>query len=688
MKLKSFNSLLVAVLLTGLAGCFTSCKDTNEDDYNNVMGEISYLQKRIEEVACKCQLVDNGDGSYTLTVNGNSCKILKLSDLELGLVQNIIDNWGNYDPADFDGLKIDGALAKAYNAWKTSDGKWHDVQEILDYIDKLASLDQVKALSARLASIEDVIKVIDERINSIEIQQVSNPIFGSLAVPFDIKNMMLFNWYPEYTGSVRVGGESVAPVTTDVKLGTIRFSVNPTSIDLTDSKYTVELINSLGESIEGLTIENIKPCEEALKFYTRADETLVWEADVKVADLDAVRVYSGVDFVSSVKDAIKQKSLSTVSSMGGIVLESLKNMNNQIDAQGIRISWEEPVNSYDPTADGNGVYPNTTTGDIDDNPTAEESKKFSVVSSFNMAAFSVHPLGTTTLDVDGQWLDLPELPDFQAAIDKVKDKVNATFDEYKNQLKFEFKYDPIDVSLEIPEIEITIDFNADEITYEYYDPRIDKVVTEKVKNIDQLVSNIQNSIKESMGEFSDELGDNFDAMLVDLNDQLSAIINSLAEEVNGKIADVMADIQQKTNDGIDAIANRIENFYTLFEKIYNKSVDLANNPGKLLHPCLLYKNGTNIGRLSQSQAVPSTFVLDGGNAITLIPTTWNCQLISPIYKKAIVIDGKPLAGCNCPMNGEQMTVACELTPGDHTIVYEALDYRGQKTTLTYYVTVK
>ena len=94
MNKKFINGLLLATLMVGSAGSFTSCKDY-DDDINNLQGQIdgvikdvAQLQEMIKAGSVITNVTSNNDGivitlsdgkSYTITNGKNGC-LLYTSD--------------------------------------------------------------------------------------------------------------------------------------------------------------------------------------------------------------------------------------------------------------------------------------------------------------------------------------------------------------------------------------------------------------------------------------------------------------------------------------------------------------------------------------------------------------------------------------------------------------------------------
>ena len=91
-------------------------------------------------------------------------------------------------------------------------------------------------------------------------------------------------------------------------------------------------------------------------------------------------------------------------------------------------------------------------------------------------------------------------------------------------------------------------------------------------------------------------------------------------------------------------------------------------------------------RLSEVEAAPSIVKANGENAIVLAPTSYTLELLAPAYKKSIKVNGTELN--TAELDGNTKTVVASLKSGKNEIVYEAVDFYGEKVSKKYYIEVR
>ena len=120
-------------------------------------------------------------------------------------------------------------------------------------------------------------------------------------------------------------------------------------------------------------------------------------------------------------------------------------------------------------------------------------------------------------------------------------------------------------------------------------------------------------------------------------------------------------------------------------------------------------------QLSTSPAMPTPLNIDGGDAMTFLPTTYTGEIAVPVYKKFIGVtnvwdsydpsisaqngdniciqyakDANDQFLMGTPVMGKTHRVPFKVNRKGYTyeIVYSALDYKGVTSTRKYYVTIK
>ena len=145
----------------------------------------------------------------------------------------------------------------------------------------------------------------------------------------------------------------------------------------------------------------------------------------------------------------------------------------------------------------------------------------------------------------------------------------------------------------------------------------------------------------------------------------------------------------KINDFIDNVKLMIgringKNVGDFLEKFTNKANKLfANNAYQLLRPTLLAINSNgDVTKVSGIKAMP--YVASG--EITLKPTTFTAELIAPCYAKFVGCKDITAANFNETLfTGDRELKFTPEAGKTYEIVYEAVDFFGNKFKQTYYI---
>ncbi len=571
-------------------------------------------------------------------------------------------------------------------------------------------------LKAEVNQIANRVKNLEEHVTSLVVQEVTDPILGSISLPVDIRTMILFNYWglneyaedtsvtlPEFESKTNNFGyghgqgiDFVDPyiqsilnpelvsidknenyLGNDGNFGQVYFTANPTSVDLSKD-YEVALVNSQGEASK-VTLSNIRPSEKVITFGNSRATTL-WVADATLAteDIMAVKISSESNLKQTVKNALQERSLKSLAEIGVVAYKAITN-NSTLPALGLQTTY---------TPDGS-----------------------TVLSQLNIGAGTIRPLSYGTLDGANYSDRLPAWPNLDNWVTRIQNKVNGYFDEYNSKLHFEFSTIEIgEFNVDKIEIDVTLDPDAPEgVIGQFTDPLTGAVVYVYGEDLIEVLE----QIKDKLEEYSESVGTDINDMLADLQVQINDMVDSMSSEVNSTIAEVLGDMQQTINNAIERVANKISGYWDKMETIYNHIYNVFKNPNHYMQAYMFYHNPTtgNIGRLSNTKAAPTIFS-GNGDAVTLLATTLNAELLTPAYKKYVAItnvwdaDGNSAADQNAdcvaalraansctrmnePFIGEFQTVPFCFQHGyTYEIFYQALDFHGFTSTQKYYVKVK
>ncbi len=587
----------------------------------------------------------------------------------------------------------------------------------------------VTNLTTRVAAVEKSVKELTAQldamtgklnhlITSIEIQQVKNPVFGKMNLPLDVNSKMLVSYFgeasnvnfppvnssaTEYNNNLVISAadQNLLGISTEnfngylgaedgnLKLGSVYMTVNPAGVDLEGAKF--EMVNSQGVA-SSVKLSELVKSDEVLKFGfggRAADPTLpslyVADATLPVADIDKIKLTLGGNFESEVEDLLKNHTLSDLAQVAKLIYGQF---NNKIEATGVKAGWEYEQTTYDEEG-------NATT----------ETIKDATFSEFGLAATTFKPLSYKFL-YGRHFKPLPTIsPIEDFTLDSKLTITMPSFNFNFNNVTLDFKFEGITVSLAGSEIVVNIpktpvyDNDGNPIGYIQPDPVI-------VDNFADLEGAINNSLATSLA-----------AQDTKLQEAFKKAINNIATQINGEINKEMAKLKTNIETQFNNIVTEIQNKVNGYLGTVNNYIDKANSflnrinrfiedPNHYLQVTMLYSaNDGAFHQLSNSEALPTFVKLNGGNAITLHPTSYTYDMIAPSFKKYVAVtkvykNGEPenidkartqaannKAGLlNTVFPGNYTDVALQLEK-DYTyeIVYSSLDYHGVTSTRKFYI---
>ena len=291
-----------------------------------------------------------------------------------------------------------------------------------------------------------------------------------------------------------------------------------------------------------------------------------------------------------------------------------------------------------------------------------ETKTKTYVSDYNIAAVTVKPLAyTTNIGVVGEKVNIPSIPAFEDLLGiEIKDiKINpvtAQIDDFK------FKVIDIHDNLYIDETNKTVYLPAVDGTY-YQLVAIPFTSYKDVTEPGSVLTTYEFTIAQDANK-----------IINDLNAQLS----SVEGQVNTTLGSVK-DALNKAGKYYNKVAPKLN-------KVISKVNYVLDNANQLLQPIMLGVADGEAFRLSEVEAAPTVVKANGENAIVLAPTSYTLELLAPAYKKSIKVNGTELN--TAELDGNTKTVVASLKSGKNEIVYEAVDFYGEKVSKKYYIEVR
>lgn len=641
-----------------------------------------------------------------------------------------------YEYSEQDVTKIKGLLKKAVDDAAEAKATADEAKETAADAGRTASTAKeaadmaqkaVNALKTRVETVEKKIEKITAQLDAmtgklnklvtgILLQQVNNPVFGKINLPLDVNSKMLVAYFGEATNVnfppvnssateynnnlvISAADQNLLGISTEkfdgylgvdenhnLKLGSIYLTVNPASLDVTGANW--DLVNSKGEE-SPVILSALEESDEKLMFGFggRADDLpslYRTEATVSENDIDKIKLSLGGNFESEIEDLLKNHTLSDLAQVAKLVYGQF---NNKVEATGIRAGWD-----YDEVSvDENGVI--TT-----------EKKQDATFSEFGLAATTFKPLSYKFL-YGRHFKPLPTIsPIEDFTLDSKLTITMPTFNFNFDDVNLGFSFGNIAVSLNGAEIVVNIpetpvyDNDNHQIGYIKPDPI-------HVKDFSQLEAQISASISSSLQAQDEKINEAFKKAIGEvakkINSQINTEMAKLKTNIEGQFDKIISEIQDKVNGYLGTVNNYIGKANSFLNRI-NRFIE---DPNHYLQVTMLYSaNDGAFHQVSNSSVMPTTLVLNGGDGITLHPTSYTYDMIAPSFKKYVAVtkvyDTKTgvtdealtkaannEAGLlNTVFPGNYTDVALKLTKGyTYEIVYSSLDYHGVTSTRKFYI---
>ena len=703
----------MSALLVGGASTFVSCKDFDGDSVaeNNakVAGLDALLKEKIQELNDLKTKVD-GQGekiddllSRVTTAENKLNSIIWIVDYESELKAWALAQKDDQLLDYLYGLKsvcpdYEDLVTKQYLAQYCSADTEEFVDAIEDCINKkiaeycelegLQSIEDfmnlvnqiptfVQAAEQKLAELEGQDKLLNARIDklvtSVNVDMVSNPIYGTFNTPFGIKSYVLTGFVGGQIEKADFNGVKVGGLAASLDAGNVYLTVNPAEVDA--EGWSLDLVGRDGKPAPGFgNLVLVADNTPVTTISTRASNGLGgYVAAAKLDDAAAAKVV--ID-----KEGLKDVAKNVLGKLRGQealditnAVRTIYNQFNNIIPQYYAIKCQ--------VKDG-------------------ETKTKTYVSDYNIAAVTVKPLAyTTNIGVVGEKVNIPQIPYLQdklgAVITKIENPEAITLDQFGD-----------------------ITFVIHDWSYYEYERRWN-IGTVNEDGYGDRWDNPQSWIQEEEGqywlyintyaEYDDENeGSNwtYEDHLVtnrwikipvksfDEDGHMLTVtigpegVEQLSEDLNSVITGVVGDV----NSMIDKAYDLAGNFDTKVIKRLNKIIRAINskldNANQYLQPIMLAAGQGEAMRLSEVAAVPSVFDSKGvaNPSVVLIPTSYTAELLAPSYKKSIKVNGTQVNVAN--LDGATKTVSATLKSGLNTIEYSTMDFYGNVVNKNYYIYVK
>ncbi len=486
----------------------------------------------------------------------------------------------------------------------------------------------------------------------------------------------------QWPATVTIPANEILVDETEGNAGVMYLTVNPTNVDFSGTDFS--LVNSAGEKSR-IQLSNLDACSDVMTFgWTRGasvaseSKTGFYSAKATITKDNVENMQPRFDkagFKNAVKEAVNGQKRMAVKDLA----RSLYNSLEPVDRFGVRALWSDPT-----------VGTRTVT------------------SAFDIAAFSVEPLGFGFRIPES--VKIPTIPTLnkQTIADSLHINLNIDPIVITAQDKATGKYV---ILVEIPEMVL--------------DPN--KVV---IMNDGTALSEMSSG-QNMYYKIGDDLYRGY-VYYSGLSDLLSLYgeyelrkgyayldFTPMFEKLFGEFNTAFASLNDagaSINKKIDRIATIINSYIDKANGYINRANSVLANLNNAIQPVLIWSDGTNAGELggfvSGSYAVGTT--VKAGSDLALIATSYSLELLAPAYKKSLIVTNAYKNGNTAHTNNELKQAVKALNADiqaqgfdvfsgqslkkpyifksdkvgvTYEIAYTAVDYEGKIAGRKFYVTV-
>ncbi|MDO4931838.1 MAG: hypothetical protein Q4E63_04190 [Prevotellaceae bacterium] len=585
------------------------------------------------------------------------------------------------------------------------------------------------SIAARLNDLEQRIQKIEKSlaklVTGIVVQDVVNPAFGSYSsLLTNVQTNMLVAYYGKCGNAIDFPtidpnfGEKYnsGDLTMDgpkATAGNLYLTINPNTVNFTGLK--LYLVNTKDEKC-GINIENVRKttaADDPLTFgFTRSVENnglYVATATLPESAINDDKLKIKIDpakYKQLISEALKVRAFSDVKPLMKDLLSVAVETSQALalEKQGVKCLWtddfgehsvyskyeiaavaQQPLgfNSVDEIFKEGGLY--WRGYDKSKNLITSAAKKIGRFVAKNLRnQFNLSNIQADLTDISSK---LNHIDEIKFDGDKVVIKSQVTIPS------MEIKVGPFDVPYEGQSVDLsnkTITIPVP--TPKEYDEEKGEWIMEDVmttvpltgvvidipgKNItvkEQIVHTPEQNVTVEV-DITDDINRIMDGMLADVNQGFKDV-NDLLDALDVALKDA-----NDLLDNINKLEEKIENA-TYLPRLFNYLDKIGNAVGRytpmLFKPVLLMNSDKGFG-LVGVEGAPSTV---SSTQVTLMPTTYSGELLTPILKKYIRVNGEN----GQIVNGKTVTV--NLKKGINKIEYYALDYLCNEIGGEYYIEVK
>ena len=570
---------------------------------------------------------------------------------------------------------------------------------------------RIDTIETKLDELTGRVDVLEDRFNraiySIELNGTTNPVFGYMALPFDVTSNMLLGYYgttslpiefPTANNSLLVNGSAQLSAAEAARLnigqftkaggsvlvgenagaGKIYFFINPGEVDINET-YQFSLVNSIGEACP-IELDTVVPSEEVL--YAGVNRApgkekspySFYEAPALLPEDNCEEANFNLN-TEAIKQNAKEfyhllKREPNNASFTDLAASLLGILSRPAQLYALKVEWPD------------------TLGEM-----------HSCKSAAKITANSIKPLSYAALQ-DVNFPNFPllrpfdELPNYQINVGDIDFSLNVgTANITLNAIDFSSLSD-VNISINVP--------NG-------FDPATGHATGDTVVTVplDDLEAWLNTNFNAGIAEWEASVNNEVNSLISQINNQVSNQVNGMLSPIQGVIDQANGMITNLIGKGNTAIS-----YYNRFVTKANAAITRINNkltsPNQFLQVTMLYEGNGEFHFLSNSRVAPSVFNCSGSTgAIVLYPTSFNAEILVPAYKKFVAVTNvwdnttgaevaskvattnNNNANFNTVLEGNRYGVAFQAEKGyTYEIFYSALDFSGKISQRKYYVTVK
>ena len=677
----------MSALLVGGASTFVSCKDYDGDQAAvtnaNVKGLSDKLNEQIAALeAVKVDLAKKADKTYvddliadidetiadlTDVVNGHTEKLIEVEaaivdiDGRLGNLEDFEGQVKSLFGENLENVLLKGSLADYAAGEGASDflgamvaslnnaiaaagtKQFTNVEELFKYLDETipAKLKNLSDSCAMIAGRDSLLNSrIDSLVQSVNVDMVSNPIYGTFNTPFGVKNYVLAGFVGGEVKKVNVGGKVISSngkLAHSLDGGNLYLTINPAEVDA-----------------KGWNIGKLVGRDGS---YAPGYGDLILAADDTPVTTITTRASNGLGGYVATPE-LKEAAAAKINIDKDALKDVAKNVLGKLRRQEALDITQNVYTIYNQFAHAIDQY-YAVKCQVKEKDAFGEVKTRTIVSDYNIAAVTIKPLSyTTNIGKVGEKVNIPSIPAFENLLGIEIKNISFGTVNTNEITAMQFAATPTATTIPSPIVDGIYD-DGDKLTI--------------IVSGDPIVF-----------DYSERTG-----TTAPYTYSMKGDITSIISELNTNLSNAAQNVNSTLNSVKDAIA-KAGKYYNKVAPKLNKVISKVNyvldNANQLLQPIMLGVADGEAFRLSEVEAAPTVVKANGENAIVLAPTSYTLELLAPAYKKSIKVNGTELN--TAELDGNTKTVVASLKSGKNEIVYEAVDFYGEKVSKKYYIEVR